>query len=192
MTPAPITIGRGQSLSDAARKMHEHHVRHLPVLEGGYLFGILSERDIIRQLSTDPATLEHHVSDVMTFPVVCGTSGDDVDSVLRTMTAERFVNFDTLKIILLGLVAFVFDIFGGVMFAKLLNIVLPQGKKINPMIGACGISAFPMAARVVHNLGQKEDNTNYLLMPAVSANVGGQIGSVVAGGIILALVPLFA
>ncbi len=113
-------------------------------------------------------------------------------SIASTMTAERFVNFDTLKIILLGLVAFVFDIFGGVMFAKLLNIVLPQGKKINPMIGACGISAFPMAARVVHNLGQKEDNTNYLLMPAVSANVGGQIGSVVAGGIILALVPLFA
>lgn len=112
-------------------------------------------------------------------------------SIASTMTAERFVNTSTLMIICLGLVAFIFDIFGGVMFAKLLNVFLPKSKKINPMIGACGISAFPMAARVVHTMGQKEDPTNYLLMHAVSANVGGQIGSVVAGGLILALVPLF-
>lgn len=113
-------------------------------------------------------------------------------SIASTMTADRFVNLGTLMIIGLGLIAFVFDIFGGVMFAKLLNVFLPAHKKINPMIGACGISAFPMAARVVHNMGQKEDPTNYLLMHAVSANVGGQIGSVVAGGLILALVPLFS
>lgn len=112
-------------------------------------------------------------------------------SIASTMTAERFVRLDTCMIILLGLVAFIFDTFGGVMFAKLVNVFLPEGKKINPMIGACGISAFPMSARVVHNMGQKEDQFNFLLMHAVSANVGGQIGSVIAGGLILALIPLF-
>ncbi|MBL7738321.1 MAG: sodium ion-translocating decarboxylase subunit beta [Chitinophagaceae bacterium] len=111
-------------------------------------------------------------------------------SIASTMTAERFVRLDTLMIIGLGLVAFIFDTFGGVMFAKLVNVFRPEGKKINPMIGACGISAFPMSARVVHNMGQKEDQYNFLLMHAVSSNVGGQIGSVVAGGLILALVPL--
>ncbi len=111
-------------------------------------------------------------------------------SIASTMTAERFVRLDTLMIIGLGLIAFIFDTFGGVMFAKLVNVFRPEGKKINPMIGACGISAFPMSARVVHNMGQKEDQYNFLLMHAVSSNVGGQIGSVVAGGLILALVPL--
>lgn len=113
-------------------------------------------------------------------------------SIASTMTADRFVRLDTLMIIGLGLIAFIFDTFGGVMFAKLVNVFLPEGKKINPMIGACGISAFPMSARVVHNMGQKEDQFNFLLMHAVSSNVGGQIGSVVAGGLILALIPLFA
>lgn len=112
-------------------------------------------------------------------------------SIASTMTAERFVKFDTLMIIGLGLVAFIFDTFGGVMFAKLINVFRPEGKKMNPMIGACGISAFPMSARVIHSMGQKEDPYNYLLMHAVSTNVGGQIGSVVAGGLILALIPLF-
>ena len=112
-------------------------------------------------------------------------------SIASTMTAERFVQVDTLMIIGLGLVAFIFDTFGGVMFAKLLNVFLPANRKINPMVGACGISAFPMSARVIHGMGQKEDPQNFLLMHAVSANVGGQIGSVVAGGLILSLVPLF-
>ena len=113
-------------------------------------------------------------------------------TIASTMTAERFVTIDTVKIIGLGLIAFVFDTFGGVMCAKLINVFMPKGKKINPMIGACGISAFPMSARVVHTMGQKEDKQNFLLMPAISVNVGGQIGSVVAGGLILALIPLFA
>ncbi|OQA84381.1 MAG: Glutaconyl-CoA decarboxylase subunit beta [Bacteroidetes bacterium ADurb.Bin234] len=112
-------------------------------------------------------------------------------TIASTMTADRFVRLDTLMIIGLGLVAFVFDTFGGVMFAKLINVFLPKGKKINPMIGACGISAFPMSARVIHSMGLKEDKSNFLLMHAVSTNVGGQIGSVVAGGLILSLVPLF-
>lgn len=102
-----------------------------------------------------------------------------------TMTGERFLNINTIIIIALGLVAFIFDTAGGVIIAKLLNLFLK--KKINPMIGAAGISAFPMSARVIHRMGQKEDPENYLLMFSVSANVAGQIGSVIAGGIILAL-----
>jgi len=113
-------------------------------------------------------------------------------TIASTMTSDRFVRVDTLLIIALGLFAFVFDTFGGVIFAKFLNLFRKEGNKINPMVGACGISAFPMSARVIHQMGQKEDPYNYLLMPAISANVGGQIGSVVAGGIILTLVPLFA
>lgn len=113
-------------------------------------------------------------------------------TIASTMTAERFVRVDTLVIIALGLFAFVFDTFGGVIFAKLMNAFRKEDNKINPMVGACGISAFPMSARVIHQMGQKEDPFNYLLMPAISANVGGQIGSVIVGGIILTLVPLFA
>ncbi len=113
-------------------------------------------------------------------------------TIASTMTADRFIRTDTLIIIALGLFAFIFDTFGGVIFAKFLNLFRKEDNKINPMIGACGISAFPMSARVIHQMGQKEDPYNYLLMPAISANVGGQIGSVVAGGIILTLVPLLA
>lgn len=103
------------------------------------------------------------------------------------MQASKFVRLDTLMIMLLGLVAFVFDSIGGVLFAKLLNLFLPHDKKINPMVGAAGISAFPMSARVIQKMGLKEDNQNHLLMHAIGANVAGQIGSVVAGGIILSL-----
>jgi oxaloacetate decarboxylase beta subunit len=113
-------------------------------------------------------------------------------TIASTMTADRFIRVDTLIIIALGLFAFVLDTFGGVIFAKFLNLFRKGENKINPMIGACGISAFPMSARVIHQMGLKEDPYNYLLMPAISANVGGQIGSVVAGGIILTLVPFFA
>jgi len=102
-----------------------------------------------------------------------------------TMKGADFLKPGTLFIMLLGLVAFVFDTAGGVLFAKLFNLF--RKTKINPMIGACGISAFPMSARVIHQMGQKEDPFNFLLMPAVSVNVGGQIGSVIAGGLILAL-----
>ncbi len=101
------------------------------------------------------------------------------------MVAEEFLKPDTLLILGLGLVAFVFDTFGGVMIAKLMNLFLPEGKKINPMIGAAGISAFPMSARVVHKLGLEEDNQNFLLMHSIGVNVSGQIASVIAGGLIL-------
>lgn len=104
-----------------------------------------------------------------------------------SMRAEMFVTWQTLLIMGLGLVAFVFDSIGGVLFAKLLNLFLKN--KINPMVGAAGISAFPMSARVVQKLGLKEDPTNHLLMHAIGANVSGQIASVLAGGMILYLVP---
>ena len=104
------------------------------------------------------------------------------------MTAADFVNLQTLMIMGIGLVAFVFDTIGGVVFAKILNLFLKPGKKINPMVGAAGISAFPMSARVVQKMGLKEDPNNHLLMHAISANVSGQIGSVVAGGVIISLV----
>ncbi len=113
-------------------------------------------------------------------------------TIASTMTGEKFVQLSTLMILGLGIVAFVFDTAGGVLFAKLINRFMAKDKQINPMIGACGISAFPMSARVIHGMGLKEDKHNYLLMPAISANVGGQIGSVIVGGLILLLVPLFA
>ncbi|MDR1770411.1 MAG: sodium ion-translocating decarboxylase subunit beta [Hungatella sp.] len=102
-----------------------------------------------------------------------------------SMRAEAFVTWQTLIILGLGLVAFVFDTIGGVLFAKFINLF--RKNKINPMIGAAGISAFPMSARVVQKLSIKEDPTNHLLMHAIGANVSGQIASVLAGGIILNL-----
>ncbi|MVB12644.1 Glutaconyl-CoA decarboxylase subunit beta [Caprobacter fermentans] len=107
------------------------------------------------------------------------------------MRADVFVRWNTLAVMALGLVAFVFDSVGGVLFAKLLNLFLPEGRKFNPMVGAAGISAFPMSARVIQKMGLKEDNQNHLLMHAIGANVAGQIGSVVAGGIILSLASNF-
>jgi sodium ion-translocating decarboxylase beta subunit len=104
-------------------------------------------------------------------------------TIATKMQAEQFLNPQTLLIMALGLVAFIFDTFGGVMFAKFLNLFLKN--KINPMIGASGISAFPMSARVVHKMGLAEDNQNFLLMHSIGVNVSGQIASVIAGGLIL-------
>ena len=103
------------------------------------------------------------------------------------MQANQFLSWGTLIVMGLGLFAFIFDTVGGVLFAKLINLFLPHDKKINPMVGGAGISAFPMSARVIQKMALKEDNQNHLLMHAVGANVAGQIGSVVAGGIILSL-----
>ena len=99
------------------------------------------------------------------------------------MSADKFVNVNTIMIMALGLIAFILDTIGGVMFAKFLNLF--SKKKINPMVGAAGISAFPMSSRVVEKMGIQEDKQNHLLMHAVGANVSGQIASVIAGGIIL-------
>ena len=109
-------------------------------------------------------------------------------TVASQMQAEKFLRPETLMILGLGLIAFIFDTAGGVLFGKLLNLFLKPGHKINPMIGAAGISAFPMSARVVHKMGLKEDNSNFLLMHAVGVNVSGQIASVIAGGLVVTLV----
>ena len=99
------------------------------------------------------------------------------------MKADLFVTWETLLILALGLVGFVFDTVGGVFFAKLLNLF--SKKKVNPMIGAAGISAFPMSGRIVHKMALEEDPQNFLLMHSIGVNVSGQIASVIAGGIIL-------
>ena len=100
--------------------------------------------------------------------------------------ADAFLAPETLMILGLGLVAFMFDTFGGVLFAKLLNLF--SKNKINPMVGAAGISAFPMSSRVIHKMGLAEDPENFLLMHAAGANVAGQIASTIAGGLIIALI----
>ncbi len=106
-------------------------------------------------------------------------------TIATKMHYSSFLAPDTLLILGLGLFAFIFDTAGGVMFAKLMNVFLPKGKKINPMIGAAGISAFPMSGRIVHKMGLKEDPQNFLLMHSIGVNVSGQIASVIAGGLIL-------
>lgn len=106
-----------------------------------------------------------------------------------SMRAEAFVNPQTLLIMVIGLFAFVFDSIGGVMLAKIINLF--RKKKINPMIGAAGISAFPMSSRVVQKMALKEDPGNILIMQAAGANVSGQIASVIAGGLVIDLVSRF-
>ena len=107
-------------------------------------------------------------------------------TVAFTMQGKEFLTTDTLLILGLGLLAFVFDTIAGVMLGKLMNLF--SKKKINPMIGAAGISAFPMSSRVIHKMGLKEDPQNFLLMHSAGANVSGQIASVIAGGLILSLI----
>jgi oxaloacetate decarboxylase beta subunit len=106
-------------------------------------------------------------------------------SVGATMQAEYFLTFNTIKIILLGLIAFAFGTAGGVLFAKLLNKI--TGGKINPLIGAAGVSAVPMAARVAQKVGQEANPSNFLLMHAMGPNVAGVIGTAVAAGVMLTL-----
>lgn len=145
-------------------------------LIGFLMFGnLLRECGVLNSLSE---TAQNVLANLIT--IVLGIT------VATQMQADMFLSWGTLMIMLLGLFAFIFDTVGGVMFAKFLNLFTK--KKINPMIGACGISAFPMSSRVVHKMGLKEDPQNFLLMHAAGVNVGGQIASVIAGGLILNLI----
>lgn len=145
-------------------------------LVGFLMFGnLLRECGVLNSLSE---TAQNVLANLIT--IVLGIT------VATQMQADMFLSWGTLMIMLLGLFAFIFDTVGGVMFAKFLNLFTK--KKINPMIGACGISAFPMSSRVVHKMGLKEDPQNFLLMHAAGVNVGGQIASVIAGGLILNLI----
>lgn len=147
-------------------------------LIGFLMFGnLIRECGVLEKLSN---TAQNELSNLVT--LLLGIS------VGASMQAQNFLRTETLFIMALGLFAFIFNTAGGVLFAKFINLFLK--KKINPMIGACGISAFPMASRVVQKMALKDDPTNIILMHAVSANVSGQIGSVVAGGLVLALVPV--
>ena len=102
-----------------------------------------------------------------------------------TMVGDKFLKLDTLLILGIGLLAFILDTAGGVLFGKIMYVL--SGKKFNPLIGAAGISAFPMSARIVQRLGQEYDFENFLLMHAMGANAAGQLSSVIAGGVVLAL-----
>ncbi len=107
-------------------------------------------------------------------------------SVGATATADSFLNFKTLGILVLGILAFSCGTAGGLLLAKFMNLFLPEGKKINPLIGSAGVSAVPMAARVSQTVGQQYDKSNFLLMHAMGPNVAGVVGSAVAAGILLA------
>ncbi len=145
-------------------------------LVGFLMFGnLIRECGVLDSLSD---TAQHSLANIIT--LLLGIT------VASQMRADAFLNVQTIFILLLGLVAFIFDTAGGVLFAKILNIF--RKEKINPMIGACGISAFPMSARVITKMGLDEDPTNVLIMQATGVNVSGQIASVIAGGLILGLV----
>lgn len=145
-------------------------------LVGFLMFGnLLRECRVLNSLSE---TAQHVLANLIT--IFLGIT------VATKMQADEFLTWGTLLIMCLGLFAFVFDTVGGVFFAKLLNMFTK--KKINPMIGACGISAFPMSSRVIAKMALKEDPQNFILMQAAGVNVGGQIASVIAGGLILNLI----
>ena len=162
--PILVTLVAGLAAPDAA------------ALIGFLMFGnLLRECGVLDSLSD---TARNVLANLVTLLLVLSVSAQ--------MTAEAFLRPETLMILGLGLVAFIMDTAGGIFLAKLMNLFCRE--KLNPMIGAAGISAFPMSARVVHKLGQQEDKQNFLLMQAVGVNVSGQIASVIAGGLILALV----
>ena len=143
------------------------------------LVGFLMFGNLIREcgvLSTLSHTAQNELANLIT--LLLGIT------ISFSMRADQFVRPETLMIMALGLVAFVLDSVVGVLFVKALNLVTP-GSKINPMVGAAGISAFPMSSRVIEKLGQEADSQNHLLMHAIAANVSGQIASVVAGGVVL-------
>ncbi|MBN1519661.1 MAG: sodium ion-translocating decarboxylase subunit beta [Spirochaetales bacterium] len=149
-------------------------------LVGSLMFGnLIRESGVLERLSK---AAQNELANLVTLllGIAIGSS----------MKAADFLNGTTLLILGMGLVAFVFDTAGGVLFAKLINLFLPAGRKVNPMIGACGISAFPMSGRVVQKMAAEEERGNIILMHAMGANVSGQLGSIIAGGMVLALVPL--
>lgn len=146
-------------------------------LIGALMFGnIIKESGVVENLSN---CAQNELANLVTLMLGITIGG--------TMTAEKFLKFEVLLIMCLGAVAFVFDTVGGILFAKLLNMM--SSTKINPMIGACGISAFPMSGRVIAKMALKEDPTNFIIQHAIGVNVAGQVASVVAGGLVLAMIP---
>lgn len=139
------------------------------------MFGnLLRESGVVQRLSN---SAQNELANIVTIMLGLGIS--------CTMTGDRFLRPDTLMILCMGLIAFVLDTAAGVISAKALNLF--SKNKVNPMIGAAGISAFPMASRTIQQMAAKEHPGTFVLMQASAANVSGQIGSVVCGGILLAL-----
>ncbi len=161
--PILVTIAVGILVPQAA-----------PLIAALMLGNILKESGVVERLTR---ASENEIINVSTLflGLVVGS----------TMTGASFLNLDTLYILGLGLLAFVLDTAAGILFGKLLYII--SGKKINPLIGAAGISAFPMAGRLVQKIASEEDYSNFVLMHAMGANTAGQLGSVIAGGVLLAL-----
>lgn len=162
--PIIVTIAVGILVPQAA-----------PLIASLMLGNLLKESRVVERLSK---ASENEIINVSTLflGLVVGS----------TMTAASFLKLETLKILVLGLFAFVLDTAAGLMFGKLLYVL--SGKKINPLIGAAGISAFPMAGRLVQKVAHEEDFSNFVLMHAMGANTAGQLGSVIAGGVLLTLV----
>lgn len=149
-------------------------------LIGSLMFGnLLKESGVVENLAS---AAENELANLTTLLLGITIGG--------TMSADKFLTFDVFLIMALGAVAFVFDTAGGILFAKLMNLFSPT--KVNPMIGACGISAFPMSGRVIAKMALKEDPTNFIIQHAIGVNVAGQVASVVAGGLVLALIPALA
>ena len=147
-------------------------------LVGSLMFGnLIRECGVLERLSK---TAQNELANLVTIVLGITIGG--------TMVADKFLDPTTILILALGLFAFVFDTAGGVLFAKFLNLF--RKKKINPMIGASGISAFPMSSRVIAKMALKEDPSNFILMQSTSANVSGQLGSIVAGGMVITLVTM--
>jgi len=147
-------------------------------LVGSLMFGnLIRECGVLERLSK---TAQNELANLVTIVLGITVGG--------TMVADKFLHPTTALILILGLFAFVFDTAGGVLFAKFLNLF--RKKKINPMIGAAGISAFPMSSRVIAKMALKEDPSNFILMQSTSANVSGQLGSIVAGGMVITLVSM--
>jgi oxaloacetate decarboxylase beta subunit len=162
--PVAITIVAGLLVPDA-----------VPLVSMLMLGNLLRESGVVERLR---ASAENEIINVSTLflGLVVGS----------TMAASKFLNWETLGIMALGLLAFVLDTVAGLLFGKLMSVM--SGRKINPLIGAAGISAFPMAGRLAAQMAQEEDYDNFILMHAMGANTAGQLGSVMAGGVLLALV----
>jgi len=146
-----------------------------PLIATLMLGNLLRESGVVDRLSD---SAQHEIANVTTLFLGLAIGG--------TMEGCAFIKVKTLYILAIGLLAFVMDTAGGVLFGKLMYVL--SGKRFNPLIGAAGISAFPMSARIVQRVGQEYDYENFLLMHAMGANTAGQLGSVIAGGVVLALV----
>jgi len=148
-----------------------------PLMGSLMLGNLLKESGVVERLSR---SAENELVNIVTLFLGLTIGG--------SLLSETFLTYETLLIFILGLVAFISGLSGGIIMAKIAAYI--TGGKVNPLIGSCGVSAFPMAARVVHRIGREEDPDNWLMPHALAANTGGQIASIIAGGVLLTLVPL--